>query len=456
MSFRPVRCGVLLSAWFSIAACAPEESMNSMRDGSAFEASASDASLTDRQLDRDSATTEVAFDGSNASDASDVSNGPASARWFEGEYRQIFGFNANRSSSEPYGSFRVWTDSNGQGRVLESPSLGSPIPGTWRALSPRAVEVRFNDGSTLVVDESSMRANCDLLRMRSRLWIRWSNATTACPFARPLSDRECSLAERSISWSEGGVGSPSHNLVLRESGAGFYYRMSTILDCDHLGCGYHLMVGAQEYFEWRIEDDRLVGPPVRFPATFETRLRRLPMCRRGQVYGTPTNLEGERCGDGICRRFEWSGDCPQDCGYQSGQSCPLGSRCERSDEICAPNGVMAAEGTCRPSCTADDERCSTACCGSYSGSPPYACFPATECSSDAPTCKGYDVVCEHNSECCIVGGRASTCVVGLNPRNPNEGRCRPNCFRDSDCGVGKTCSCRLDNGQRVCGQANGC
>lgn len=453
-----VRCGVLLCGSLALVACGPDEPTGSMRDGSlAHDVVASDAARADREEVVDAM---VANDsGSEANDsgvAQDTGSEPADVRWFEGEYRRIGGYLLTRS--EPYSSFRAWTESDGRRRVQVRTPYGTTTDGTWRPLHRRAVEVRFSDGSMLVVDESSMRASCSLLRYQSQLWMRWgAPPSVECPFVRTLSDRECSLAGRSITWNMRGPGNgTTYQVVLRESGAGFYQRVVDRLDCSIGDCIYLPVADATEYFEWRIEDDRLAGIGLFLPEITQSSVSALPMCRRGQVYGTPTNLNGERCGDGVCRGLEWSGDCPQDCGYQSGKHCPVGSRCERTDEVCAANGSTTTDGTCRPTCTIGSEHCASACCGSYTGSSPYACFPATACGSDAPTCKGFDQTCTESDECCIVGGRASVCVLGLNESNPSEGRCRPACFRDTDCGVGMTCSCPLRNGQRTCSRTRGC
>jgi hypothetical protein len=384
-----------------------------------------------------------------------------SADWIIGTWQRAGQAELLRTDINDVLSVRVEAD--GARRFSFQPYNSSTrTEGTWRALSGGRVELRSSSGSVETLDTSSVLASCNLVRYRGIVLRRNNVAPIAtCPFVRPpISDRECSLEGREFTWNRPGVGSGENfTISLLENRVGYFSQIfQQLIDCWDF-CTYRSIQRPLQYFEWSIDGDRLQIGGLTIPTTATMRLARIGACRASTFYTAPTNLDGERCGDGLCRGLESSVDCPADCGYAPDQRCPVGSRCssEQGERTCASNSPGSMEGTCRATCFPGSSACASACCGSYTEGERYACFPASACNDSAPRCREMDQPCTESWECCSVAGRASVCVTGLNSANPDAGVCRPGCFADADCGRDAYCSCRLADGRRTCSRSRtGC
>lgn len=436
-----------------------DASMSATRDDATTHDAGSESSTLDGQAgepdaalsDDDAATRDEADAGESAS--------PNSADWFVGEWLRPEERPILTTGNNDVLTANIAADGTRTFRFLPYNSRSSTV-GTWRALSGGSVELRASNGTTTVLDRSKVLANCELVEFDGIVLRRASDSTSSCPFARPITDRECSLEGRSFSWLRPGTGDGERFYVMLLSNrVGMYIStFQRLVDC--IGeCTYSTLERPIQFFEWSIESDQLRTGGISIPTDALASRSGIPECRRSTFYTAPTNLNDERCGDGLCRALETSVDCPTDCGYAPDQRCPVGGRCssESGARTCASNSNGSTEGTCRPTCRLGDSACASACCGSTTAGEAYACFPASACNDVAPRCREMDQPCEDNWDCCSVANRSSLCVLGLDSAHPDAGACRPSCFVDSDCGRDAFCSCRLTDGRRVCSRVrNGC
>jgi hypothetical protein len=430
----------------------------------AGESVAMDAAVEDAMPEHDGAARDAAVPSSDgaAEAASDARETAAdSADWIIGTWQRAGQAELLRTDVNDVLSVRIEAD--GARRFsFQRHNSTSRTEGTWRALSGGRVELRSIAGSVETLDGGSVLASCNLVRYSGVVLRRFSGAPSgSCPFVRPaISDRECSLEGREFTWDRPGVGiGERFTISLLADRVGYYSQtFQQLIDCWDI-CTYRSMQRPLQYFEWSIDGDRLQLGGLSVPETASTSIRRVGACRASAFYTAPTNLHGERCGDGLCRGFETSVDCPADCGYAPDQRCPVGARCssEAGARTCASNSAGSAEGTCRRRCSPGNSECASACCGAYTEGESLVCFAASDCNDSAPTCREMDQRCTETWECCAVGGRASICVSGLDPENPAAAACRPSCFVDADCGREAYCSCRLTDGRRTCSRSRtGC